>query len=114
MWNAKGKTATVGVGYSELSRRSEKLLGLLALDGCRAALADAGVRPERVDGLATFPEVPFLGAGHRDGQDIVSVEYLMNHLPLASADNRPPGPPRDTPLPDRVLRMRSDMGGMKA
>ncbi len=83
MWTGRGKTAIVGVGYSELTRHSEKPLGLLALDGCRAALDDAGLRPEQIDGLATFPEAPFLGAGHKDGEDIVSVEYILNHLPLA-------------------------------
>ena len=32
MWTGRGKTAIVGVGYSELTRHSEKPLGLLALD----------------------------------------------------------------------------------
>ena len=52
MWTGKGKTAIVGVGYSELTRHSEKPLGLLTLDACRAALDDAGVQPDQVDGLA--------------------------------------------------------------
>ena len=83
MWTGRGKTAIVGVGYSELTRNSMKPLGVLALDACRAAIADAGVRPEQADGLATYPDAPFLGAGSRDGQDIVSVVYIINHLPLA-------------------------------
>ena len=66
MWSGKGKTAIVGIGYSELTRHSQKPLGLLAIDACHAALADAGVRPEQVDGLATYPELPALGAGSRD------------------------------------------------
>ena len=82
-WQGKGKTAIVGIGYSELSRRPQKSLGALSLDACRAALDDAGLPAERIDGLATFPEAPFHGAGTQDGEQIVSVEYVMNHLPLA-------------------------------
>ena len=80
MWSGKGKTAIVGVGYSQLTRNSQKPLGLLTVDACRAALEDAGVAPEQVDGLATYPEAPFHGAGVKDGEDIVSVAYLLNHL----------------------------------
>ncbi len=83
MWLGKGKTAIVGVGYSELVRQSERPLGLLALDACRDAIADAGLSPRQVDGLATYPEAPFLGAGNRDGVDIVSVAWIINHLALA-------------------------------
>ncbi len=82
-WQGKGKTAVVGIGYSELSRRPQQSLGALSLDACRAALDDAGLPAERVDGLATFPEAPFHGAGAQDGTHIVSVEYMLNHLPLA-------------------------------
>jgi len=83
MWSGKGKTAIVGVGYSQLTRNSQKPLGSLTIDACRAALEDAGVTPEQVDGLATYPEAPFHGAGVKDGEDIVSVVYLLNHLALA-------------------------------
>jgi len=83
MWQGKGKTAIVGVGYSELSRRPQTPLGSLTLDACRAALDDAGVQAEQIDGLATYPEAPFHGAGTIDGENIVSVEYIINHLRLA-------------------------------
>ena len=83
MWSGRGKTAIVGIGYSEITRRPQKPLGLLALDACRAALQDAGLAAERIDGLSTYPESPFAGAGNRDGDDVVSVMYVVNHLPLA-------------------------------
>jgi len=83
MWQGKGKTAIAGIGYSEISRRPQKPLGLLALDACRAAIADAGLDPAQIDGLATYPESPFAGAGNRDGEDVVSVNWVMNHLALA-------------------------------
>jgi acetyl-CoA acetyltransferase len=83
MWSGRGKTAIVGVGYSQLTRHSQKPLGLLAIDACHAAMEDAGVAPEQIDGLTTYPELPAQGAGSRDGEDIVSVMYIMNHLLLA-------------------------------
>jgi acetyl-CoA acetyltransferase len=83
MWPGRGKTAIVGVGYSELVRQSERPLGLLAIDACRDAVADAGLTARQIDGLATYPEAPFLGAGNRDGVDIVSVAWIINHLGLA-------------------------------
>ncbi|MGH7841976.1 MAG: thiolase C-terminal domain-containing protein [Candidatus Binataceae bacterium] len=83
MWSGRGKTAIVGIGYSEITRRPQKPLGLLAVDACRAAIADAGLDPAQIDGLATYPESPFAGAGNRDGEEVVSVMYLVNHLVLA-------------------------------
>ena len=83
MWQGKSKTAIVGIGYSEITRKPGKPLGLLAVDACRAAIADAGLDPARIDGLATYPESPFAGAGNRDGEDVVSVNWIMNHLALA-------------------------------
>lgn len=84
MWQGRGKTAIVGIGYSEITRRAQKPLGLLAVDACRSAIEDAGLRPDQIDGLATYPESPFAGAGNRDGEDVVSVMYVVNHLPLAT------------------------------
>ena len=83
MWSGKGKTAIVGIGYSEITRRPQKPLGLLAIDACRAAIADSGLDPAQIDGLATYPEMPFAGAGNRDGEDVVSVMYIVNHIALA-------------------------------
>jgi hypothetical protein len=83
MWQGRGKTAIAGIGYSEITRRPQKPLGLLAADACRAAIDDAGLAPARIDGLATYPESPFAGAGNRDGEDVVSVAFILNHLALA-------------------------------
>ena len=82
-WASRGKTAVDGIGTSTISRKAEKPLGLLALDACRAALEDAGVKPEEVDGLVTYPDQPFLGAGNRDGEDLVTVNFLIDHGGLA-------------------------------
>ena len=83
MWPGRGKTAIVGVGFSEFARESKRPLGLLALDACRGAIDDAGLAPDRIDGLATYPEAPYVGAGNRDGEDVVSVAWIINHLGVA-------------------------------
>jgi acetyl-CoA acetyltransferase len=82
-WHGRGRTAVVGVGFSELGRNVATPLGRLAIDACNAAIEDAGLRPTDIDGLATYPDQPFLGAGNREGEDLVPVQYLMNHLDLA-------------------------------
>ena len=78
-WEGKGKTAVVGLGMSKLTRRADKPLGALALDACYAAIADAGLKPSDIDGLATYPDQPFRGAGNRDGEDLVNALFLMTH-----------------------------------
>jgi acetyl-CoA acetyltransferase len=47
--------AISGVGYAEITRDSERSEAQLAVDACRAAVADAGLERDRVDGLAMFP-----------------------------------------------------------
>ena len=83
VWEGKGKTAVVGIGLSKLTRRPEAPLGALALDACRAAIEDAGLKPEDIDGICTYPDQPFAGAGRRDGEDLVNALFLMNHGGLA-------------------------------
>jgi acetyl-CoA acetyltransferase len=46
--------AITGVGYTELSRRSGRTVLELATEACRAAVVDAGVAREDVDGIASF------------------------------------------------------------
>jgi acetyl-CoA acetyltransferase len=49
-----GRTAIAGVGYTPLSKRSGESVGTLAAAACRAALADCGLEPSDVDGIASF------------------------------------------------------------
>jgi acetyl-CoA acetyltransferase len=80
MWQGRGKVAVVGVGVSEISRQSSHSLGTLVVNSCAAAIRDAGLTPEDVDGVATFPTV---GPGNaaQQGVDTVGVSYLIDHLP---------------------------------
>jgi acetyl-CoA acetyltransferase len=47
--------AISGIGYAEIARESGRSEAQLALDACRAAIADARLEPARVDGLVMFP-----------------------------------------------------------
>jgi acetyl-CoA acetyltransferase len=83
MWSGAGRTAIVGWGLSEITRTDPRPLGELALEACAAALADANLSAADLDGLATYPDQPFHGAARVDGVDLVSVGYLLDHLPGA-------------------------------
>jgi 3-oxoacyl-[acyl-carrier-protein] synthase III len=46
------KAAIVGIGASTLSRDAGRSVGALALDAVRAAIRDAGLKREQIDGVS--------------------------------------------------------------
>jgi acetyl-CoA acetyltransferase len=78
-WAGKGKVAVAGIGFSELTRHSSETLGKLAFDAANAALEDAGLSAEMLDGIATYN----MGAITRDGFDGVSADYFLKHYPMS-------------------------------
>ncbi|HEY7467219.1 MAG TPA: hypothetical protein VIB47_11070 [Dehalococcoidia bacterium] len=78
-WAGKGKVAVAGIGFSALTRHSDEPLGKLAFDAADAALADAGLTRDQVDGIATYN----MGAVTRDGYDGVSADYFLKHYPMS-------------------------------
>jgi acetyl-CoA acetyltransferase len=50
----KNKTAIVGIGHTEFSKNIGRPERQIALEAILAALADAGLEPEDVDGLVRF------------------------------------------------------------
>jgi acetyl-CoA acetyltransferase len=86
MQNIRGKTAIVGIGYSKLERRSSRLLGEIAKEAARAAIADAGLQVSDIDGLTTVPTLPAYantGLSSREGVDVVSVPGMIDLLGIA-------------------------------
>src|SRR5258706_9381696 len=68
------RAAITGIGQSEIGRRLGRDPLELTLDGCLAAIADAGLTPRDIDGLATYPgamggQPGFTGAGVSDVHD---------------------------------------------
>jgi acetyl-CoA acetyltransferase len=49
-----GQTAITGVGYTDLTKRSGRSVGSLALEACRRALDDCGLDALEVDGIVSF------------------------------------------------------------
>lgn len=77
-------TCVVGVGQSVPERPARTTLHRHAATAVRQALADAGITAADVDGLATYPKAPFVGAGAQDGIDVVSVDYAVRQLGFGS------------------------------
>ena len=49
-----GKTAVVGIGATEISKNSGRSTLRLAVECCDAAIRDAGLAPEQIDGIVSF------------------------------------------------------------
>jgi len=49
-----GKTAITGVGYTPFSRDSGVSVHALAVNACRAAMEDSGLKPADIDGIVTY------------------------------------------------------------
>ncbi|WP_198430742.1 thiolase C-terminal domain-containing protein [Rhodococcus rhodochrous] len=75
------QVAIIGVGHSAVGRRLERPLGLLAVDAAMAAITDAGLTVDDIDGAATYPRLPQTGSTPRvDGMTHVSVDWMVRHL----------------------------------
>jgi acetyl-CoA acetyltransferase len=73
------KSVIAGIGQSEIGRRLGRDPLGLTLDACLAAIEDAGLRREDIDGLATYPgnmggAPGFTGAGVVEVQDALRLE----------------------------------------
>ncbi|MGE2719475.1 thiolase family protein [Mycolicibacterium celeriflavum] len=78
---SRARVAIVGYAQSVIERRAARPLGALAVDTVRAAIADAGVTADMVDGYVGSSMLPSAG-GHRpvDGVSIVSPMWLARSL----------------------------------
>jgi len=69
-----------GIGQSDVGRRLGRDPLALTLDGCLAAIADAGLTPRDIDGLSTYPGLVmgmpagFTGAGAAEVHDALRLE----------------------------------------
>jgi len=85
MWECRDEVAVAGIGYSSISRGGGKPLASLALESFDAALADAGLRRDQIDGLITYPDQPRYGGerGTIDGLDIVTTRLAARLLGIS-------------------------------
>ena len=77
----RNQVAIVGFAHSPVVRRATRPLGLTALETARAAIADAGLTVDRIDGFTSSALLPSSG-GHAtvDGVNIVTSDWLARHL----------------------------------
>jgi acetyl-CoA acetyltransferase len=78
---ARNQVAVAGYAQSQVLRHSPSTLGALAVETARAAVADAGLRLDQVDGFVTGALFPTSGAhAAEDGVSLVSANWLAEHL----------------------------------
>jgi acetyl-CoA acetyltransferase len=78
---AGNKVAIVGYAHSPVRRHADQPLGALAADTAHAAIADAGLRLDQIDGFVSSSLLP--SAGGRpvtDGVSVVSSAWLAQRL----------------------------------
>ena len=74
MTSISNKAAIAGIGATEFSKNSGRSELRLAVEATQAALADAGIDPSEVDGMATYtmdnnPEIElFRAIGGKNGR----------------------------------------------
>lgn len=79
-WGRRGAVAVTGVGFSPVERPARTPAGVLTRLAISAAVADAGLSGSEIDGLATYPEAPYVGAEHRSGVDVVPVQHVARRM----------------------------------
>lgn len=72
----ESKVALTGIGMSQVGRRLDRNPLGLAVDACRAAVADAGLTLDDIDGLSTYPGGGAMASGHSEGGIPAVVEAL--------------------------------------
>src|SRR6476469_1267034 len=77
----RNRVAVVGYGHSTIERRATRPLGAVAVDIARAAIADAGLTVEEIDGFVGSSMLPSAG-GHQavDGVSVVTPTWLARSL----------------------------------
>jgi acetyl-CoA acetyltransferase/uncharacterized OB-fold protein len=79
-----------GIGRSSIGRRLMRAPLSLAVDACLAAVADAGLRLEDIDGLSTYPGLA--GMGMSEGGVAALEEALRIHPTWINGGGDVPGP----------------------
>jgi acetyl-CoA acetyltransferase len=83
MLNVENRVAVVGVGSTKIARHTERSLGDIALEAALAAIADAGLTLDDVDGYVGAPKAPNPSASHGDGFDEVSSRFMVDALGIS-------------------------------
>jgi len=78
---ASRQVAIAGYAHSPILRHTDVPLGVLTLETALAAIADAGLTKQQIDGFTTGATFPSAGGGAVvDGTQIVTSDWLVEHL----------------------------------
>ncbi len=75
--NLEGRAAITGIGQSAVGRRLNADPLALTADACLAAIEDAGLGREQIDGLSTYPGASIPGAPGFSGAGISEVQDML-------------------------------------
>jgi acetyl-CoA acetyltransferase len=75
--------AFVGLGSTEITRRSDRGITALAIEAAHAALVDAGLGAEDIDGYIGAPTATAAGSLHSSGGDEITIRPLVEQLGLS-------------------------------
>jgi acetyl-CoA acetyltransferase len=79
----RNRVAIAGYAQSDIVRHADRPLGALTVETARRAIADAGLRPDQIDGFTSSALVPAAGShAVEDGISTVSSAWLAEHLGL--------------------------------
>lgn len=77
----RNRVAIVGYAHSAIERHADRPLGAIALATAQQAIADAGLRPEQIDGFTSSALLPTAGDHTaEDGVSTVTSTWLAEHL----------------------------------
>lgn len=77
------RSAIIGVGGSAIERHSDRGIAAIAVDAARAAIGDAGLALDDIDGYVGAPTATNAGGLRTDGADQVSMRLLAGSLGLS-------------------------------
>ncbi|WP_216893495.1 thiolase family protein [Nocardia alni] len=76
-----GRVAIAGFAHSAVQRRLDRSLGAITVEVARAAIADAGLAPEMIDGFVTSALFPTAGThAVQDGISTVTANWLADRI----------------------------------
>lgn len=78
---ARNRVAIVGYAHSNVVRHADRSLGIITLETAKQAIADAGLRPDQIDGFTSSALFPTAGDhAIEDGISTVTSAWLAHHL----------------------------------
>ena len=81
-WPEGKRPVFVGAGATQNRRYSGRTVASLANEAALEAIADAGLKPEDIDGLASWPNPAHAVARNIAGYDRLDVNAMMNFVPF--------------------------------